>query len=269
MPENWELLKICAENAALTEDFVKAETFMWQAVEEAAKTQSLLKVALCLDYLGDLYLKIGKFSDAESIFNDCMEKQISALGLDHPELAAILGKLSICQTFQNKLGAAEDSLKQALLINLIAYGANHPHTKWTIKSMEALYARQGRKFNLSEVSSWANVPAPQEQRAAPEPLICKTCHRPYTGAQCSNCTQMRLMALPAALPEPELERINVVCATRDIRAGSIIVLGQVHTDFRMVSKSDCFTNPRLVLGRSAKRLLREGQALKPSDLEDV
>lgn len=269
MPENWELLKICAENAALTEDYGRAETFMWQAVEEAAKTQSLLKVALCMDYLGDLYLKLGKFSDAESIFNDCMEKQISALGLDHPELAAVLGKLSICQTFQNKLGEAENSLKQALLINLIAYGSNHPHTRWTIKNMESLYARQGRKFDLAEVTGWANVPAPNQQRAAPEPLICKTCHRAYTGPACANCTQMRLVALPSILPEPELERINVVCATRDIRAGSIIVLGQVHTDFRMVSKSDCYTNIRLVLGRSVKHLLREGQALKPSDLEPV
>jgi hypothetical protein len=267
VPENWELLKICAENAALTEDYVNAESFMWQALEEAAKTQSLLKVALCMDYLGDIYLKVGKFADAESLFNDCLEKQITALGLDHPELAGVLGKLSICQAFQNKLKESEDSLKQALLINLIAYGTNHPHTRWTVKNMEALYARQGKTFDLQEVSGWGNIPAPSQPRAAPEPLICKTCHRAYTGAQCPTCTQMRLVAMPKVMNE-ELERLPVVCATKDIRGGSVIVLGSVHVDFRMVSKSDCFSSVKQVLGRSAKRLLREGQALKASDLEN-
>jgi hypothetical protein len=187
--------------------------------------------------------------------------------MDHPELASVFGKLSICQAFQNKLKAAEDSLKQALLINLIAYGANHPHTRWTIKNMEGIYARQGKTFDLQEISGWGNVPAPREPMATPEPLICKTCHRPYTGPQCANCTQMRLVALPAIIND--VERLHVVCATRDIRSGSIIVLGSVHLDFRMVSKSDCFSSVKQVLGHSAKRLLREGQALKPSDLENA
>ena len=269
MPENWELLKICAENAALTEDYTNAENFMWQAVEAAAQTQSILKVALCMDYLGDLYLKLGKFQDAESIFNDCLEKQITVLGLDHPELATVLGKLSICQAFQNKLKESEDSLKQALLINLIAYGSNHPQTRWTIKSMQAIYTRQGKTFDMQEVSAWGNLPSSGQGKVAEEALICKTCHRPYKGPQCPTCTQMRMLAVSLPAPVPEFNRLNVVCATKDIRAGSIIILGQVHTDFRLVSQSDCFTNIKHVLGRSAKRLLREGQALKPSDLESV
>jgi len=265
LPENWELLKICAENAALKDDFGTAENFMWQAVEEAAKTQSVLKVALCMDYLGDLYLKLGRFSDAESLFSDCLEKQISVLGLDHPELASIFGKISICQAFQNKLKESEDSLKQAILINLIAYGANHPQTGWAIRNMQSLYARQGKTFDLQEVTGWSNVPAPQPK--VEEALICKTCHRPYKGPQCTNCTQMRLVAMPSM--GLELERLHVVCATRDIRAGSIIVLGSVHLDYRMVSKIDCFNKLETVLGRSARHILREGQALKISDLEST
>jgi flagella basal body P-ring formation protein FlgA len=39
-------------------------------------------------------------------------------------------------------------------------------------------------------------------------------------------------------------------------------------DFRMVSKTDCLKNINHALGKSAKRLLREGQALKISDLEE-
>ncbi|MBS1992816.1 MAG: tetratricopeptide repeat protein [Cyanobacteria bacterium SZAS LIN-2] len=267
MPENWELFKICAENAALKGDYARAENFMWEAMEEAAKTQSLLKVALCMDYLGDLYLKLGKFSDAEQIFNECLNKQIEVLGIEHPELASVLNKLSSAQAFQNKLKEAEDSLKQALLIHLIAYGSNHPHTRWTMKNMEAIYVRQGKQFDISEISGWGGVPAAAQPTAPLEQLICKTCHKPYSGPQCANCTQMRLVALPSF--EVELERINVVCATRDIRAGSIIVLGSVHMDIRMVAKSECFQNIKSVLGRSARRLLREGQALKPADLEDV
>jgi len=266
VPENWELFKICAENAALKGDYARAENFMWEAMEEAAKTQSLLKVALCMDYLGDLYLKLGKFADAEQIYNECLEKQITVLGIEHPELATVLNKLSNCQAFQNKLPQAEDSLKQALLIQLLAYGSNHPHTRFTMKTMEGLYVRQGKTFDMAEIGRWG-LPPPAEVKQPLEQLICKTCHKPYTGAQCSNCTQMRLVAMPVMAQE--LERANVVCATRDIRAGSIIVLNLVHMDIRMVARSECFGSVKQVLGRSAKRLLREGQALKLSDLEDV
>lgn len=266
MPENWELLKICAENAAATKHYADAENFMWQAVEEAAKGKSLLVVALCLDYLGDLYCQQNQFNHAESIYNDCLDKQITALGLDHPELSLILNKLAQCQSLQNKLKESEDSLKQALLINLIAHGPNHPQTRWTIKNMEDLYLRQNKIFDIQAVSSWGNVPAPDKSRAI-EALICKTCHRPYQGAQCSNCTQLRMAAIPSF--DNELERLAVVCATKDIRAGSIIILSSVHLDFRMVSKSECLKNVKQALGRSAKRLLREGQALKASDLEEL
>ena len=265
MPENWELLKVCAENAALQEHYVDAENFLWQAIEEAARTTSLLKVALCLDYLGDIYFKQSKFKDAEAIYSDCLEKQIITLGLDHPELSPILNKLSCCQTFQNKFKDSEDSLKQALLINLIAHGAGHQQTRWTIKNLQDLYTIQGKKFDIQEISGWGNVPAPDAPKVVAE-LICKTCHRPYKGPQCPTCTQVRMAALPSF--DNDLERLQVVCATKDIRAGSIIVLGSVHNDFRMVGKSDCIQQIKHALGRSAKHLLREGQALKPSDLEE-
>lgn len=265
MPETWELLKTCAENAAANKHYEDAQNFMWQAIDEAAKGKSLLVVALCLDYLGDLYYQQKQFSHAESIYNDCLDKQITALGLDHPELSFILNKLAQCQCVQNKLKESEDSLKQALLINLIAHGINHPQTRWTIKNMEELYQHQNKVFDIQSISSWGNVPAPEPSKAK-EALICKTCHRPYQGAQCSTCTQLRMAAIPSF--DNELERLAVVCATRDIRAGSIIILSSVHMDFRMVSKTDCLKNVNHALGKAAKRLLREGQALKASDLEE-
>ncbi|MBP9089650.1 tetratricopeptide repeat protein [bacterium] len=234
MPETWELLKICAENAAANKQYADAEKFMWQAIDEAAKGKSLIIVSLCLDYLGDLYCQQNQFSHAESVYSDCLEKQITALGLDHPELSLILNKLAQCQAIQNKLKESEDSLKQALLINLISHGVNHPQTRWTIKNMEELYQHQNKVFDIQSISGWGNVPAPDNSRVK-EALICKTCHRPYQGAQCGNCTQIRMAAIPSF--DNELERLSVVCATKDIRAGSIILLGSVHLDLRMVSRS--------------------------------
>ena len=267
MPENWELLKIYADNALVTDNYRGAEDYLWQAIESAAQTKSLIKVALCMESLGDLYYKQTKFQDAEQIYNDVLEKQIAALGIEHPELAKTLHKVAACQSFQNKLPQAEDSLKQALLIHLLAYGSNHPHTHWTIKTIQALYTRQGRTFDLREISNWGHVPAAPTTAAEPELLICKTCHKTYKGAQCANCTQIRLAAVQHL--QEELERMQVVCTNKDIRAGSVITMGAIQMDTRMASRADAFTDVRQVLGKSTKRLIGEGQALKPSDVEDA
>jgi hypothetical protein len=267
LPEQWELLKIYADNALVTDNLRGAEDYLWQAIEAAAQTGSLVKVALCLESLGDLYYKQAKFSDSESIYNDCLEKQITALGLEHPELAKTLHKISACQSFQNKLPQAEDSLKQALLIHMIAYGTNHPHTNWSITALQSLYSRQGKTFDLREISNWGNIPTAPAVVLEPEPLICRTCHRPYKGTQCTNCTQMRLAAVQHF--HEELERLSVVCSNKDIRAGSVIAMGSIHMDVRMASRSDSFSDVRQVLGKSTKRLIPEGQALKPSDVEDA
>ena len=266
MPEQWELLKIYADNAVVSENYKGAEDYLWQAIDAAAQTKSLIKIAVVLESLGDLYYRQRKFDDAESIYNDCLDKQITALGLTHPELAKTLNKVAAAQTFQNKFAQAEDSLKQAILINIITYGINHPQTNWTIKSMQNLYQHQSKTFDLREIGSWGNVPVPPTNQVEVE-LICKTCHKPYKGAQCPNCTQMRLAAVQHI--NEELERLNVVCANKDIRAGSIVTMGAINIDVRMASRTDCFTDVRQVLGKSTRWLISEGRVLKPSDVEDA
>lgn len=268
MSEKWEIFKIFAETAISQDDFQNAENYWWQAIEEAAKSQSqsLAKVALCQDNLGDLYYKLKRFKDAEAIYNDCLDKRIKFLGLDHPEVANTLSKVAHCQSFQNKINDAEDSLKQCLLIYLITYGMQHPQTRWTINSLQTVYQAQGKVFNINEISTWGNVPQakpPEEQ----EQSICRTCHRPYKGPQCGYCTQFGLMAMPA-LPEAveDLERLTVVVATRDIRDGSIITMASVATGVRMASKNNSFHDIGQVLGKTARILIPQGQVIRPSDL---
>lgn len=260
MPENWELFKIFADNAIVSGDLATAENYLWQAIEVAAESQSRLKLALCMDSLGDLYYRMHRFSEAESVYSDCLEKQIEALGLEHPEIAHTLNKLSTCQSFQNKLKEAEDSLKQALLVNLICHGQSAPPTLVTINNLKSIYSRQGKVFDMREIESWGALPPSEEPK---EELICKTCHRPYTGYQCAACTQVRMTAMKV----DELERLKVVCAVRDIRPGTIITLSAVHTDYRMVNKFDAFFDTKHVVGKSAVRLIPQGSALKMNDVD--
>jgi len=260
LPENWELLKIFAENALVNNDLKSAEEYLWQSIEKASETKSLIKVTLCMETLADLYYRLRRFSEAEAVYSDCVEKQIEALGLDHPEIAITLNKLAHCQSFQNKLPQAEDSLKQALLINLIVFGQSNPQTVLTIKNLSSIYSRQGKVFSLNEVSNWSNLPQHSEPK---EQSICKTCHRPFTGHQCAACTQLRMVAIKT----DDLERLKVVCATRDIRAGTIISLSYVHLDFRMASKFDVFFETRHVLGKVTTGLIPQGYALRLSDVE--
>jgi tetratricopeptide (TPR) repeat protein len=269
LSEKWEIFKIFAETALSQEDYVNAENYWWQAIEEAAKSQSqsLNKVALCQDNLGDLYYKLRRFTDAEAIYNDSLDKKIKALGLDHPEIANTLSKVAHCQSFQNKVKEAEDSLKQCLLIYLIAYGMQHPQTRWTINSLQTVYQSQGKTFNVSEISTWGNVPQakpPEEQAQS----ICRTCHRPYKGPQCGYCTQFGLMAMPALPEVEELERLNVVVATRDVRDGSILAMSSVSMGVRMANKNNSFANISDVLGKTAKHLIAQGQVVRKVDVAD-
>lgn len=269
LSEKWEIFKIFAETAISQEDYANAENYWWQAIEEASKStaQPMAKMALCQDNLGDLYYKLKRFKDAESIYNDSMDKKIKTLGLDHPEVALTLSKLAQCQSFQNKIKEAEDSLKQCLLIYMITYGLHHPQTRWTINSLQTVYQSQGKTFNLNEVSTWGNVPTskPAEEQ---EQSICRTCHRPYKGPQCGYCTQFGLMAMPTLEAVEELERLNVVVATRDVRDGSILSMSSISMGVRMAAKNNSFANIGDVLGKTAKNLIAQGQVVRRQDVVD-
>ena len=261
MPESWELHKLFAHNAESNGDYQSAENYLWQAIEAAAESKSFVKLAICMDSLGDLYFRMKRFSEAETIYNDCLEKQIGAFGLEHPEIAATLNKLANCQNFQSKMKPAEDSLKQALMINLLCFGEGAPQTSTTIRNINSLYARQGKVFDIREVSGWgqAKEQAPEQK----EDSICKTCHRPFKGLQCPTCTQFRM----TAMNPDELERLPVVCAPKDIRDGTVITLSAVNIDVRLASKFDSFFNVNHVLGKPATRLISKGAALKLSDVD--
>jgi hypothetical protein len=261
MPESWELFKIFSDNAAQNGDLKTAEEYLWKAIDAAAETNSPLKLILCMDSLGDFYYRLKRFSEAQSIYSDNLEKQISGLGLDHPEVANTLIKLGSCQNFQNRMKEAEDSYKQALLITIIRFGLESVQAANIVRQLSAVYQRQGKVFDIREVTGGAPPPPP------PEPIeaqtICRTCHRPYKGAQCPTCTQFRMTAMKL----DEQERLQVVIATRDIRPGTVITISSVALDFRMASKFDAYFDVRHVVGKTAVNLVPQGAALKLNDID--
>jgi flagella basal body P-ring formation protein FlgA len=76
------------------------------------------------------------------------------------------------------------------------------------------------------------------------------------------------MAMPALPEVEELERLNVVVATRDVRDGSILAMSSVSMGVRMANKNNSFANISDVLGKTAKHLIAQGQVVRKVDVAD-
>ncbi len=193
----WEQYKTSAEHAVLQGNYPIAERFWGLALSEAAASEAPLAISICLDGLGDLCLMQNEFAEAEDLYRDSLKKKTEALGEEHPEIAIGLNNLAGALCAESKFCEAEETLKRSLVILFRVFGASHPETRWTIKSLMAVYRVLKKPFDLREAC--ALIKPSMELGAGKDltrqPVVCATCHRWYTGTQCQFCTQVRLKAL--------------------------------------------------------------------------
>jgi CHAT domain-containing protein/tetratricopeptide (TPR) repeat protein len=97
-----------------------------------------------LNNLGFLYLKQGRYADAEPLYKRSLAIWEKALGPSHPNVATALNHLGNLYTTQGRYADAEPLLKRALAIDEKALGPNHSAVAANLNSLAYLYSAQGR-----------------------------------------------------------------------------------------------------------------------------
>jgi serine/threonine-protein kinase len=76
--------------------------------------------------LGDIYEKLGKFDQADSLLQAALEQRKRVFGADSPEVAETLVELGLLRDAQSKYDEAERLVRQGLAINKQKLSPSHP-----------------------------------------------------------------------------------------------------------------------------------------------
>jgi tetratricopeptide (TPR) repeat protein len=198
--EKWDEYKRLAEDAAEQCRFEEAEEFWWLAIRQAEDAQSPQMVCMCLDGLGDLFVKQSRHHDSEPLYRESLHKKVAVLGENHPVVGRAYNSLAYSLYRYGKLDEAEHSLRQALMIFQDTLGLGIPEAQWSAKHLVRLLKEQGRVAESAEMSKLmdSNISDLLDQTSTGPRMtaaLCEVCRRPYKGMQCLRCTQKGMSAL--------------------------------------------------------------------------
>ncbi len=124
------VLAICLRKLAQTlidsNAYDRAESLLNRAIAIDKKDPGNVHTAFDLNTLGMLYLRQGKYAQAEVPYKAALELAQSKLGQGHPDVASCLNNLAWLASNQNKLDEAQSLVERGLAIRLKTLGENHP-----------------------------------------------------------------------------------------------------------------------------------------------
>jgi tetratricopeptide (TPR) repeat protein len=97
-----------------------------------------------LNALGMALEDAGDYPRAEASFTQALQKDESALGKDHPDVAVLLNNLGLLYYIQGKYSQAEPLLQRSLTIRVTKLRANHPDIAQSLNNLGLLFKEQGR-----------------------------------------------------------------------------------------------------------------------------
>ncbi|SEL79836.1 CHAT domain-containing protein [Stigmatella aurantiaca] len=100
-------------------------------------------VAACLAIMGDLHLRKGDLTTAESLFRPALAIREAALGKSHPDVALLLNGLALIYIDQGLYSQAEPLCLRALAIREASLGNNHTDVANSLNTLAKLYHEQG------------------------------------------------------------------------------------------------------------------------------
>ena len=126
--------------------YAEAVPIAAQAVDLAEATfgSGNANVALTLNNLALLNLKLGKYAEAEPFYQRALDIDEEALGPDHPFVATALNNLASLYQDQGKYAEAEPLYKHSLAIRERALGPDHPDVAGALDNLASLYRDQGK-----------------------------------------------------------------------------------------------------------------------------
>src|SRR5262249_8639055 len=109
----------------------EAEALYRQAMDidsKASGTEHNPMYESCVNHLGTLLFRRGRFAGAEEVFRQSLEARRKLLGPDHPQVAISLHNVGFAVARQDRWAEAETLFREALTINTAKLGPDHPET---------------------------------------------------------------------------------------------------------------------------------------------
>lgn len=98
----------------------------------------------CLNNLGTMYQRQGRYAEAERLHKKVLEVRRKILGPDHYSVAQSMNHLASSYREQGKLDEAEPLVLDAITIGTAALGEKHHYVGTWIYNLGKLYQKQGR-----------------------------------------------------------------------------------------------------------------------------
>jgi tetratricopeptide (TPR) repeat protein len=119
-------------------------------IEESLADQPVAQARL-MSTMGEVYLGLGLYSEAEPLLTRSAEIRRRELGGDHPDTLESINKVGAVFHYQGKLDEAEAHLREALETRRRVLGEDDPATLMSINNMAALIQQRGK---LDEAESY-------------------------------------------------------------------------------------------------------------------
>jgi len=97
-----------------------------------------------LNQAGLIAQRVGRYSEAEPLYNRALAIDEKAYGLNHPEVATDLNNLAALYKTQGRYAQAEPLYKRSLAIKEKALGPDHPAVATSLNNLAELYRTQGQ-----------------------------------------------------------------------------------------------------------------------------
>ncbi len=112
----------------------------------ALQTELGLEVDLAasLNNLAFLYRSQGRYSEAESLYQQALQMKKRLLGESHPSVATSINNLAFLYRSQGRYSEAEPLYQQALEMRKRLLGESHPDVAASLNNLALLYDSQGR-----------------------------------------------------------------------------------------------------------------------------
>ena len=105
-------------------------------------------MAASVNNLAHLYERLGRYGEADKLFQRAIEIWEKSLGPKHPYLATALLNLGSVYADEERFEEAEALYKRSLGIREAAFGPNHSDVATVLNNLAAIYEAQGRSDEL-------------------------------------------------------------------------------------------------------------------------
>jgi serine/threonine-protein kinase len=125
-------------------DSLRVITMLDRGVQQAKSLTSDPKIqAELYENLGDIYQKLGKYDQGDSLLRSSLEQRKSIFGADSPEVAESLTALGLLRSEQAHLDEAEKFVTQGLEMDRRHLPPNHPAVAKALQAYGKVLAQRG------------------------------------------------------------------------------------------------------------------------------